>query len=42
MYLFHNKTARSITAVTQTKIYFKIAKEVSSGAVFINPYPANV
>jgi len=35
MYLFHNTTARSVTAVTETKIYFKIAKGVSFGAVFI-------
>jgi hypothetical protein len=35
MYLFRNTVFRSVTAVTEIKIYFKITKEVSSSAVFI-------
>jgi hypothetical protein len=35
MYMFRNTMLRSVTAVTEIKIYFKMAKEVSSSGVFI-------
>jgi hypothetical protein len=36
MCLLHNTTARSVTAVTETKIYFKIVKGVSFGAFLLS------